>query len=299
MVSVIIPTYGGGEGIERTLDSLFAQSYQDFEVIVVDDNGADHPDQLATRQRLEPYLQRPNFCYVVSEENAGGSHARNLGAGMARGEYLMFLDDDDAVSENKLEKQVQALQQAPERCALSYTSSKIFAGGVLSNTIAAKKSGDLLYDFLMSRVYMGTGSVMLKSTAWQAVGGYDESFLRHQDLEFFARILNTYDAVAVPDAYFLRYITNRNLPKAPEQAEACADHYIAMLRRYPFRLTDRQKRRVINRNNSRIALQWARAGDLGRCLQTLGKYDNFFAAACSFAAFTIRACFDKLTNRKS
>jgi len=299
MVSVIIPTYGGGEGLDRTIESILSQTYPCVEIIVVDDNGYGSQNQIHTEAILQKYLDNGKIRYLTPLTNGGGSAARNRGAAIATGRYLMFLDDDDTVSPDKIAKQVTALEALPETYAISYVSSKIYVNDTLSNIIYARKSGSHLYDFLMNRIYMGTGTVLLRREAYDAVGGYDESFVRHQDWEFFARILNQYQCVAVEDAYFNRYITNRNTPANIATAEKYMDHYIAFLKSYPFSLSKRQTRKLVNYNNAKIALQYLKTKKFNDFWRVLRKYDTIFAAGVQFVLFAVTAVCDKAAGKKS
>lgn len=299
MVSVIIPTYGGGDGLKKVIESILNQTYKNIEIIVVDDNGFGTENQVKTADVLKEYVDAELIKYITPDKNAGGSAARNRGAEISQGKYLMFLDDDDTISEDKIEKQVEALESEPGKYGISYCSTKVWLDGSLSNTIVAEKSGDILYEYMMGKVYMGTGTALMLREIWVKLGGYDESFVRHQDWEFFSRVLNEYDAIAVPDAYFNRYITNRNLPKNLKTLEAHADHYICFLRKYKFRLSKRQIRNVINKNNSRIALRCIKEKNIRKFITTLNKYDNFFVACISFVVFIFSVCYDKITGKKS
>ncbi|RZL57748.1 MAG: glycosyltransferase [Pedobacter sp.] len=101
LVSVIIPAYNAAQTIVKTLDSVFAQTYKNLEVIVVNDGSTD--DTLAV---LKNY---PNSINVVSTENKGVSYARSLGFKHTKGDYLQYLDADDLLMCEKIEIQVQAL----------------------------------------------------------------------------------------------------------------------------------------------------------------------------------------------
>lgn len=299
MVSIIIPTYGGGEGVEKVIDSILHQTYRDIEIIVVDDNGKGTENQIKTSKTLKKFIDSNVIQYITPEKNQGGSAARNMGAKASRGKYLMFLDDDDTVSEDKIEKQVEALEKKGKKYGIAYCSSKVYANGELSNIILAKKSGDILYEYMMGKVYIGTGTALLLREAWESLGGYDESFVRHQDWEFFSRVLNKYYAIATPDTYFNRYITNRNRPQNIQLSEKYADHYIEFLRSYDFRLPQKKLMKVVNRNNSRVALAYVKSGDIKGFAHTIRKYDNTIHAFFSFVSFTITVCVDKLRGKKS
>jgi len=95
-VSIIIPTYRHRDFIRRTLDSVFAQTMRDYEVIVINDGSPDD-----TKSVLEPLIKANRIRYV-EQENQGQSNARNRGIEMAKGEYIAFLDDDDLWPADKL-----------------------------------------------------------------------------------------------------------------------------------------------------------------------------------------------------
>lgn len=299
LVSVIIPTYKGSENLLRAVNSVLNQTITDLEVIVVDDNGKGTDEQLNTEKLLKHNIADSRLKYIALENNSGGSAARNKGAEFAAGKYLNFLDDDDAIERSKLEIQVNALEDSESDVGLAYSSSKIYFGGKLSNIIKSEKSGNILYDFLIGKIKMGTGTALIPKSVWKSVGGYDESFVRHQDWEFFAKILSSYQAVATPDAYFERYITNRNLPANAEKAEKYCDHYIEFLKSSKLNLTDKQLKNAVNYNNSRIALIYLQQKNIGKFMQILRKYDNVFNSYISFAKFILICIFDKLKGTKS
>jgi glycosyltransferase involved in cell wall biosynthesis len=102
-VSVIIPTYNRANYICEAIDSILAQTYADYEIIVVDDGSTD-----GTRQALQRWIDDGTICYYY-QENRGESAARNHGIRKARGQYIAFLDSDDLFLPTKFEKQVACL----------------------------------------------------------------------------------------------------------------------------------------------------------------------------------------------
>lgn len=105
-VSVVVPTYNRARYIVDALDSVFAQTFRDIEVIVVDDGSTDD-----TAERLAPYAGRIEY---VRTANQGPARARNEGMGRARGEYIAWLDSDDLYYPFKLELQVEILDRCPD-----------------------------------------------------------------------------------------------------------------------------------------------------------------------------------------
>lgn len=104
VVSVIIPAYNAASFVNGAIDSVLSQSFQNFEIIVVDDGSKD-----ATRQAVEPYLSDPRVHYLY-QENRGPSKAKNTGAMVSRGDYLAFLDADDFLAPDALERMLEAFQ---------------------------------------------------------------------------------------------------------------------------------------------------------------------------------------------
>lgn len=106
MISVVIPAYNAGRFIRRTIDSVLAQTYRDFELIVVDDGSDDD-----TGEVVRTYGEKVRYIY---QKNGGDGPARNAGIAAAKGEWIAFLDHDDEWLPNKLELQVALLERNPD-----------------------------------------------------------------------------------------------------------------------------------------------------------------------------------------
>src|SRR3954471_22791987 len=106
-LSVVIPVYNVEEFLEPCLDSVLAQTFTDFEVVMVNDGSTDRSAEIAQR-----YADRDTRFRVVHQENGGLSKARNTGTDEAGGELLVFLDSDDMLPENAYELLVGALDQS-------------------------------------------------------------------------------------------------------------------------------------------------------------------------------------------
>lgn len=106
-VSIIIPTYKRSEFLERAIESVLVQTYQDIEIIVIDDNKPESSYRHETNRRMLKFKDLQNVNYIQNDKNLGGALARNEGIKVATGEYIAFLDDDDVYLEDKIEVQLK------------------------------------------------------------------------------------------------------------------------------------------------------------------------------------------------
>ncbi len=119
-VSVILPTYNRAKYISRAIDSVLAQTYKDWELIIIDDGSTDN-----TKEVVEPYLKDKRIKYVW-KENGGVSSARNKGLDMATGEFVAFLDSDDFYMPEKLEKSLEVFDRYPDVILVAHNVVNFF-----------------------------------------------------------------------------------------------------------------------------------------------------------------------------
>ncbi|MFJ5621686.1 glycosyltransferase family 2 protein [Peribacillus loiseleuriae] len=192
-VSIVIPTYKRPDFLERAINSVLNQDYGNFEIIVIDDNGQGTIEQIKTHQVIKKYTNLINFKYIAHEKNLNGSCARNTGIKNSSGDYICFLDDDDQFMKNKISKQVKLLEKQDEKWGACYTgNTRIYPTGTKFKHIP-KKRGNLYFEILASKVDLCAGStLMIKREVIDKIGYFDESFDRHQDIEFILRISRYY-----------------------------------------------------------------------------------------------------------
>jgi len=193
-VTVIIPAYNAEQTIVATIASVQQQTYQDWELIVIDDGSSDRTVELLKRIR-EPRMQVHHYS------NGGVSVARNRGLTEASGELIAFLDADDLWSQDKLELQVAALEQQPE-AAVAY-SWTYFMNDTATTIHAAPPvwfEGNV-YPQLLVRNFLYSGSnALVRRQALERIGGFNPSLTHGEDWQFFVRLAAVYPFAVVPRA---------------------------------------------------------------------------------------------------
>jgi hypothetical protein len=183
-VSIIIPVYNRCEKVKLAIDSVLAQTFQDFEVIVVDD-GSDPAQQIPDRVSSDPRVRVARHA-----ANKGASAARNTGVTLATGAYLCFLDSDDTWCPSKLDCQLKAAEQAdrvdkgPVAIVTGFMLQKARSGE--SKILIPRIFDDPLAYY--RGVWFSPGStLMVAAKDFRAVGMFDESLERLEDLDWFIR----------------------------------------------------------------------------------------------------------------
>lgn len=182
LVSVIIPNFNYARYLPVAIDSVLAQTYPKFEIIVIDDGSSDDSEAV-----LQSYGDRVRW---VSQQNQGVSAARNLGVQETRGELLAFLDADDCWFPAKLEKQLQRFLDDDVglvHCGVEEIDSE---GNHLRFSLEGQEGWVATELLLFKRaVILGGGSgQMVWRSEFEAVGGFDTSLSTSADWDFFYRL---------------------------------------------------------------------------------------------------------------
>ncbi len=293
LVTVVIPTYGGGEHLERAVESVLTQSYPNIEVVVVDDNGIGTATQKATALCMERYAADPRVKYLCHKVNKNGSAARNTGVKNSRGEYIALLDDDDMFFPENIATQAAALSALPEAYALTFCGHELYRGEKKTGILHASGEGSVLYDVLLHRVSVPSSSLLIRRSAWEQVGGFDESFRRHQDWEFLARVCCQFQIKALDFIGFRRYLEFRNNPKSFEQAKVYREYYLEKMLPHMTSLSKRQQQKVLVYNRLEVALYCLKDKDPKEFFKEIGRIrPGFF-----FVSFCVGRAWEHLAKR--
>ncbi len=194
IVTAIITTYNRANFIGRAIESVLAQTYGDFELIIVDDGSSDNTGEIVKGFRDQC------IKYIRHDKNLGGQAARNTGIREAKGRYISFLDDDDQWLSTKIEKQVQRMEQCSLNVGLIYVGAEIIDkdGNVIEYQYP-KIRGDVQYNLLLGSFFGSVTKALIKKECFDKVGLFDESLKSCQDWDMWKRISDFYEFDFVPE----------------------------------------------------------------------------------------------------
>lgn len=192
VISVVVPAYNAEATLLDTIDSIRRQTFQDFELIVIDDGSTD-----GTLRRVQS-VHDPRLR-VFSYPNGGLPAARNHGIEKSRGEFMTFIDADDLWTPDKLERQLQALRRHPEAAlAYSWTAFIDQRGEFLFAKEPSHFQGDV-YAELLRGFFVASGSnILVRQRCVDAVGRFDTTLEAAQDWDFCLRVAARWPFVVVP-----------------------------------------------------------------------------------------------------
>lgn len=213
-VSAIIPTYNRSDSVGRAIQSVLDQTYQDFELIIVDDGSTDSTEEVIKS------FDDERIVYLSHDENKGKpAAARNTGIKEARGEYIAFLDSDDEWLPKKLEKQMQVMCASSESVGVVYCFWKRFLidGSIKEYTPKLTNRRDARKRLFNLQIGPGPPSVLIKSECFEKVGLFDEDLSGWEGHDLWIRISEYYDFAYIPEFFLYAYET-KDRSKNPTKA---------------------------------------------------------------------------------
>jgi glycosyltransferase involved in cell wall biosynthesis len=206
-VSVIIPTYNRSAIMKRAIDSVLAQTFTDFEMIIVDDGSDDD-----VKSVVDVYCDE-RIRYIRHEKNCGLSRARNTGIENARGFYVAFLDDDDEWLPRKLELQLDHLSRRP-RVDASFTGCIHWdeeSGREVDTTIPSETAAEPA-DLLMKNTYLGaSSSLVVKKYCFETAGCFDEALPSCEDWDMWIRLARQHRIESLDDILVKKYRSENSM----------------------------------------------------------------------------------------
>jgi len=196
-VTVIMPVYNAAKYLPAALDSVLAQTLQDFEIVAVNDGSTDDSGAI-----LEQYAARDSRIRFVTQKNAGCAAARNAAVARAKGRYLAMHDADDVSYRTRLEKQAALLDARPGLSAVYCCT--VVADKNLKPLAAMRMAGDprTLRRNVRRRNALQQ-NCMVRKQVFDRIGGYRDAILFVEDFDFNLRLLEAGDILCVPEAYHI------------------------------------------------------------------------------------------------
>lgn len=193
-VSVVIPTYRRPKLLAAAIQSVLSQTYQDFDIVVVDDASGDNTEEVVRS------FSDPRIRYIAHKHTWRVAAARNTGVLNSEGEIIAFLDDDDEWEEDKLKRQVALLDSCAPVTGIVFTGFQKIdrQSGRVVATVTPSYEGHLLYE--LRRNCVGTAStVALRRVCLEEVGLFDETIEFGEEYDMWIRIAHSFDFASIPD----------------------------------------------------------------------------------------------------
>lgn len=208
LVSVIIPTYNRRDTIVRSINSIIDQTYNNIEIIIVDDGSDDGTSELINSMTDE------RIVFIHCKKNRGVAQARNIGVEASHGEFIAFNDSDDVWKINKLEKQIQVLCKN-KNAHLCYCPYVLHKGDELVQYPDLENvNWDLdgnIYESLLKTNWIGTPTIVVSREAFIRVGGFNGKLRALDDWELVIKISRLYEIIFLNEVLVDAYYTQNSI----------------------------------------------------------------------------------------
>jgi len=210
LVSIITPVYNGQDFLDRCIKSVLAQTYENWELLLIDDGSSDNSVQI-----IENYLEDNRIKLLRNESNSGIPTTRNKGIENSTGEFIALLDQDDEWLPHKLEKQVSRFLEIDDSFGLIYSNVEVRTDqGILSDQkkeIEPEASIQSNLELMLSRNLITSPTAMVKRKALEEVGLFDESIRwGGDDYDLWIRIAHKFKFDYIDEVLCIRHEHQQN-----------------------------------------------------------------------------------------
>lgn len=189
-ISIVIPTLNRAHLVTRAITSVLNQTYQDYEIIIVDDGSIDETERVIKRCNYKKII------YIKHKKTRGPGAARNTGIDATRGDYIAFLDSDDEWLPKKLEKQINLFKKNIDKIGLIYCGVQLidqYSGNTKEKWMPRFKGYVYEKNLAANFVVSGSSTVIVQRKALKKVGKFDESLPSCEDWDLWTRIAKHYE----------------------------------------------------------------------------------------------------------
>ena len=198
-VSVIIPTYNRSMFISNSINSILKQTFQEFEIIVVDDSSTDNTKEIVIG------FNDNRIKYIQNKVNRGAAYSRNVGIEYSNGHYLAFLDDDDEWTNDKLELQIEKFSNSSKDIGLIYCGYIYVNDGIIIKKDIQKIDGNT-HSFCLNQSLGSMSLALIRHDCIKKIGGFDTSLPSCQDWDLWIRLSSEYEFDYVDKPLVIRNI---------------------------------------------------------------------------------------------
>ena len=264
-VSIIIPTYNRKEYLPDAIDSVLAQTYKLFEIVLVDDGSTDGTGEILK----EKYGDKIRYFF---KENGGCASARNYGIRMAQGDHIAFLDSDDKYLVEKLEDQVALLNNRKD-IGFVYSDSYAFNdnGRTLSPSVRPDRNDSVAIPLFML-TYMANGSFLVRRKCLDIAGYYNESLRYNEDTDLMLKLAINFKAYyAKKPTLAYRIHTGRKSGNSIKLLESVYESSVSLLKEYHFfsKQLGRRAHKRLGQIRLCIALEYMIKKDFAKVIEEL------------------------------
>ncbi len=219
LVSIVVPTFNRDVAVRHAIKSALSQTYNNTEVIVIDDCSLDKTEKVVKRINSE------KIKYYRNDTNKGASASRNKGIELSSGTYIAFLDSDDLWYKGKVSYQVKKIKSS--KCGLCYTGEEIYSGksgkyeGKILSKKRAKQEGKV-FNKLLYKDFIGSCSkVMAKKSILKSEKGFDERLSAREDWDMWLRLAKSNEVCCVDRCLVKRHIGGGGLSRNQKRMTKC------------------------------------------------------------------------------
>lgn len=195
LVSVIIPVYNRKSLVIRAIKSILEQSYQNFEIIVIDDG---------SREDIKSFLDNAQYRrikYYRNNTNMGVAFSRNRGVKLSNGSIIVFQDSDDESNKERIKKTVEILISSKDNIAAVYCGRELYDSITGSKIGVNLRETDFKHNFTKGKYFLtpGTGTLTIRKNIFETVGLFDERMRTYEDTEFAIRVSEKFEYIFVKE----------------------------------------------------------------------------------------------------
>lgn len=203
--TVVIPTHNRAVLLKRAILSVLYQTFENFEIIVIDDHSTDETFSVVNSFSDE------RIRYFVNDRTQGAGGARNVGIFCAKGKWVAFLDDDDIWLSEKLKYQNELIQDANRSIGLVCTDYAVYKGGGKRPIIIKNRPSGWIMEKLLYGGCMGClSSMCIRADLLMTIGGFDEKFASNQDWDLWLRVAQLSAVTHVPKTLVIMFQDDRD-----------------------------------------------------------------------------------------